>query len=240
MPSDIYVALSGQMAMQTRLETVANNVANMRSAGFRAETVNFDTVLSDYKRDSVAFASVGTMHLQRQAGPIEATGNPLDLAIDGNGWFAIQTPAGTAYTRDGRFSVNETGDLVTLTGYNVTDDGGAPISLERDGGPIAIGNDGSIRQDGRAVGTIGLFDLADQATLTRYGDSAVLSDVPGEAVLERTANGVRQGYREGSNVNPIRALTELIAVQRAFEHASSATRDRYQTLEKAVDALGSQ
>lgn len=238
MPSDLYVSLSGQMVAQTRLSTIANNVANMRTAGFRAETVNFDTVLSDFRRDAVAFAAVGEMHIDRAAGPIEATGNPLDLAIDGHGWFAIETPAGRAYTRDGRMTMTEAGDLVTLTGYALLDDGGAPIALERGSGPVAIGVDGTISQGGRGVGVIGLFDLPDDAKLARYGDSAVLTDIPAEPMEDRVLNGVRQGFLEGSNVNAIMALTELIEVQRAFEHSNSATRDRQETLQKAVRTLG--
>lgn len=238
MPSDLYVSLSGQMATQTRLSTVANNVANLRTAGFRAETVNFDTVLSDFRRDAVAFAAVGETHIDRAQGPVEATGNPLDLAIDGRGWFAIETPAGRAYTRDGRMTMTEAGDLVTLTGHSLLDDGGAPIALERGAGDVVIGIDGTITQGGRNVGVVGLFDVPQRAKLSRYGDSAVLTDVPAEPMEDRVVNGVRQGFLEGSNVNAVVALTELIQVQRAFEHANSTIRGRQETLEKAVRTLG--
>jgi flagellar basal-body rod protein FlgF len=234
----MYVALSGQMAMENRLATVANNVANMNTAGFRAETVDFDTVLSHYRRDSVAFAATGEMHIDRTPGTVQATGNPLDVAIDGQGWFGIDTPSGRAYTRDGRFTVNARGDLVTLTGYNVVDRGGAPIALDPDGGAVTIAADGQVRQDGQAVGVLGLFAIPQEATLTRFGDSAVRSDAPAEPVLEPIGNGVRQGYREGSNVDAVKAITELIAVQRAFEQASTAVGERQRSLEEAVRVLG--
>lgn len=234
----MYVALSGQMAMQERLETVASNVANMRTAGFRAEAVNFETVLSDYGADSVAFAAVGETVIDRRTGPLEATGNPLDVAIAGDAWFAIETPAGRAYTRDGRFTINQFGDLTTLTGHAVVDEGGAPMALDPSGGDIVIGADGNITQNGQAVGTLGLFTLPSAATLTRFGDSALLSDTEGLPVEDRLRNGVRQGYREGSNVDPVKALTELITVQRAFENAHAAERDRQQTMEQAVRTLG--
>ena len=238
MASELYVSLSGQMVMETRLATVANNVANMRTAGFRAETVNFDTVLSDYRADRVNFAAVGDMHIERMAGPIEATGNPLDVAIVGDAWFGIETPSGLAYTRDGRFTVSPEGDLKTLTGYGVADEGGAPIQLDPAGGPLIIGGDGSMMQNGRQGGVLGLFTLPESANLTRYGDTALLSDVAGEPAVDRMANGVRQGYREGSNVNPIQAITELIEIQRAFDNATSAVGDREETLQRAVRTLG--
>lgn len=240
MPSDLYVALSGQITMDERLATVANNVANMRTAGFRAETVQFSSVFSSTRAESVAFATVGESHLDRAAGPVEATGNPLDIAIVGEGWFGIQTPAGLAYTRDGRFTLSEAGDLTTLHGYNVVDDGGAPIVLDPNAGAVDIGPDGLMLQNGVAAGNLGLFALAGNAKLTRYGDSAVLSATPAEPMEDRLANGVRQGFRENSNVNPVRAITELIEVQRAFEFGNSAVRDRHQTLQQAVRTLGAE
>lgn len=238
MASEIYVSLSGQMAMETRLATVANNVANMRTAGFRAETVDFDTVLSDYRADRVNFATVGETYIERAAGPIEATGNPLDVAIVGEGWFGVETPSGLAYTRDGRFTVTTEGDLKTLTGYGVVDEGGAPIQVDTRGGPIAIGADGRMIQDGRDVGVLGLFQLPDSANLTRYGDTALLSDVAGEPMVDRLVNGVRQGYREGSNVDAIQSITELITIQRAFDNSAKAIADREETMQQAVRSLG--
>ena len=238
MASEIYVALSGQMAMETRLATVANNVANMRTAGFRAETVDFDTVLSDYQADRVNFAAVGETFIDRSAGPIEPTGNALDVAIVGEGWFGIETPAGLAYTRDGRFTVSPEGDLRTLTGHGVVDEGGAPIQIDLAAGPLNIGADGRIVQGERDVGVIGLFGLDGTANLSRYGDTAILSDRAGEPLTDRLANGVRQGYREGSNVNAIQSITELITIQRAFDNASTAIGDRQDSLEQAVRILG--
>lgn len=238
MASELYVALSGQKVMETRLATVANNVANMNTAGFRAEVTRFDTVLSDYRRDRVNFAAVGGTYIDRTAGPVEATGNALDVAIVGEGWFGVETPAGLAYSRDGRFTVSTDGDLRTLTGHAVVDEAGAPIQLDRSAGDVVIGADGTIRQEGRDVGVLGLFTLPADATLSRYGDTAILSDVPGEPVDDRIGNGVRQGYREGSNVDAVASITELIQIQRTFEHAASAVRDREEALAAAVRTLG--
>jgi flagellar basal-body rod protein FlgF len=238
--SDLYVALSGQMAMETRLATVANNVANMRTAGFRAETVKFETVLSDYVRDNVAFVETGPAHFDLAGGPIEPTGNPLDVAIVGGGWFSMETPSGVAYTRDGRLKITEEGDILTLTGHRLLDDGGAPMSVNPNGGPIVIGVDGTITQDGATVGALGLSALPPGARLTRYGDSGVLSDTAAIPIDDRIANGVRQGYLEGSNVNAIRSITDLIEIQRAFERAAAAIRDREDALGQAIRTLGAE
>ena len=240
MSSETYVALSGQITMDERLSTVAHNVANMRTVGFRAETVDFNTVYSSTRSQNVAFATVGASHIDTKAGPIEPTGNPLDVAIVGEGWFGIETPAGIAYTRDGRFTVNEAGDLLTLTGFRVVDEGGAPIAIDLARGEVVIGADGRITQQGGLAGNLGLFSLAPDANLSRYGDSAVTADVVAEPILDRVANGVRQGFREGSNVNAVQAITELIAVQRAFEYGQTVVSDRQQTMQQAVRTLGAE
>lgn len=238
MASDLYVALSGQMANETRLATVANNVANMRTAGFRAEAVKFETVLSDYVRDTVAFAEAGQLHFDLSGGSVEPTGNPLDVAIVGGGWFQIETGTGVAFTRDGRLQITEEGDLVTLTGHSILDDGGAPMAVNPNGGPLAIGVDGTITQDGALVGALGLVALDPAAQLTRYGDSAFFSDRAAVPIDDRIQNGVRQGFVEGSNVNAIQAITDLIRVQRAFENGAAAIRDREDTLGQAIRTLG--
>lgn len=238
MPSDLYVQLSGQMAMESRLATIADNIANMRTAGYKAEVVNFDTVMSDYRIDSVSFAAVGEQHIEFTAGPLEPTGNPLDLAISGDGFFAIQTPFGTAYTRDGRMTVTAAGDLVSLTGHPVLDDGGAPMAIDPAAGPVDIALDGTMTQNGEAVGVVGLFALPLDAELTRVGDSAFVTEGDVPPVEDRVFNTVRQGYREGSNVNPIQALHHLITAQRAFEYAANATGQREDALAQAVRTLG--
>jgi flagellar basal-body rod protein FlgF len=238
--SDLYVALSGQMANETRLATIANNVANMRTAGFRAEAVTFETVLSDYVRDDVAFAQSGPAHFDLVGGAMEPTGNPLDVAIVGGGWFQISTGNGVAYTRDGRLQITEAGDLLTLTGHPILDDGGAPMAVNPNGGTLSIGVDGSITQDGALVGALGLVALDPNAALTRYGDSAFFADGAATPIDDRIQNGVRQGFVEGSNVNAIQAITDLIRVQRAFENGAAAIRDREDSLGQAIRTLGAE
>src|SRR6478735_370031 len=102
MQNGIYVALSAQMALQKRLDTIANNVANSGTAGYRAEEVKFETFLSQAGSNPIAFASAGDSYISRQAGELVQTENPLDVAVRGDAWLSIQTPSGPVYTRDGR------------------------------------------------------------------------------------------------------------------------------------------
>lgn len=238
MQGPIYVALSGQIALERRMETIARNVANLSTVGYRADEVKFETILSESGRDRVAFASTGPNYISRQAGGLTHTGNPLDVAVEGDAWFAIETPAGLAYTRDGRFTIDEAGQLRSVAGYPVLDAGLAAIQLEADAGAPVIARDGMIMQNGQQVGAIGLFRIDPAADLRRFENSAVIPDIPPEAVLDFVGTGVVQGYTEGSNVNPVLEMTKLIMVQRAFDSAATAAEQNDRTRQDAIRTLG--
>lgn len=239
MTADIYVSLSGQVALDQRLTTVANNIANMATAGFRAEEVHFEAILSSFGNEATAFATEGGTYISRQPGGVMPTGNPLDVAVDGDGWFGFNLPdGGVAYTRDGRFGLTPEGDLVTATGYPVLDAGGAPIALNPNGGPIDIGGDGTIVQDGDQLGVLGLFLIPETATLERYSDAAILTDQEAVPAVDLVANRVRQGFLERSNVDPVLELTRLITIQRTFDSAQTALDTRNGSLRNAIRDLG--
>ncbi|MDQ0317581.1 flagellar basal-body rod protein FlgF [Amorphus orientalis] len=238
MSSSLYVALSGQVALERRMTTVAHNVANMNTGGFRAEEVQFDTVLSKLGTREVAYSSTGDTFISRKAGPVTYTGNKLDVAIDGDGWFSIETPAGNAYTRDGRLQINEAGDLLSSSGHPILDAGGAPIAIDPAAGEVSIGRDGMISQGEQQIGALGLFLLPADARLSRYGDNAVLSDQAALPVEDRVGNSVKQGYAEGANVNPIMEMTKLIMISRAFDSAASAVERSESTEQQAIRSLG--
>ncbi len=238
MQSGIYVGLSAQIALEKRLETIANNVANAGTAGFRADAVKFEAVLSRSANNTVAFASPGENYISRQTGAISKTDNPLDVAMAGDGWFAFQTPQGVVYTRDGRMQMTSEGELRTMNGYPMMDPGGATIVLDPNGGAPWIGADGSITQDGRPIGSIGVFQIPNEAKLSRFENSGVTTDLPAAAVFEASEIRVLQGHTEGSNVNPIMELTKLINVSRTFEQANSLLDKSESSLEKAIRSLG--
>jgi len=238
MQSALYVSLSAQVAMEKRLATIANNVANMATGGFRADEVKFEELLTRAGKDNVSFSSSGQTYISRQAGPLTKTDNPLDVAIQGNGWFAYEGPSGPVYTRDGRFSMNENGNLVTVDGSAVLDAGGAPIVLDPALGPPVIGRDGTITQGDNQVGTLGLFNLDSRSKLTRHGNSGVISSMPGEVIQDFASNGIQQGFSEGSNVNPVLEMTKMIALQRNFESAATTIQESESTLMEAIRTLG--
>src|ERR1700748_2158277 len=121
MQSALYVGLSAQVALEKRLQTSAHNVPHRHTAAFRTDVVKFETVLSKAGANPVSFSSPGDNIISREAGTITQTGNPLDVAVAGQGWMAFAGPGGTVYTRDGRFQIAPNGDLQTLTGFPVLD-----------------------------------------------------------------------------------------------------------------------
>lgn len=239
MQDGLYVALSSQIALERRLNTIADNVANASTVGFRATGVKFEDVVSGLGQKSVAFVSTGDTYLSTASGGMRETGNPFDFAIKGDAWFGIETPAGTVMTRDGRFTLQESGALVTVEGYPVLDAGGAPIQLDPREGPPEASADGMLRQNGQAVGALGLYNFDPGANFTRYANSGIIPTGQPEPVVDRIDVGIAQGFVEESNVNPILEMTRLITVQRAFENTAAAIRSSEQTFGEAVRTLGS-
>jgi flagellar basal-body rod protein FlgF len=238
MQSALYVGLSAQVALEKRLQTIANNVANVNTTAFRTDVVKFETVLSRAGTSPVAFSSPGDNIISRESGNLTETGNPLDVAVVGQGWLAFAGPSGTVYTRDGRLQIAPNGDLQTLTGFPVIDQGGAQIIVDPNGGPLSISRGGAITQDNNEVGTLGLFNISADANLQRYGTSGVIPDRPATAVADFTRDGFRQNYVEGSGANPMLELTRLISASRAFEGTNTLVEGTESSMQNAIRTLG--
>ncbi|KAB0676531.1 flagellar basal-body rod protein FlgF [Aureimonas leprariae] len=238
MQTSLPVALSAQIAMEKRLDTIADNIANSRTVGFRAEEVKFESFLSTAAKEPVAFASTGEHYISTRTGEMTQTGNGLDMAVNGDAWFAIQGKTGTIYTRDGRMQMNDAGELLSMNNEPILDVGGAPLQLNPNGGPINIARDGMITQNGAQVGAVGLFQMPANAKLARVGTSGVRPDQAALPVVDFNGIGVMQGFVEGANVNPVLEMTRLIDVQRAFESAANLLQTSEKSLDDAVSMLG--
>lgn len=232
----LYVGLSAQRALLARLDTLADNVANASTPGFRATSVTLGTI--DSPTAGVSFADRGSAYLTRRTGEIRATGNTYDVAIEGDAWLSVQTSSGPAITRDGRLSMAATGDLRTTSGHAVLDTGGAAIQLDPSGPAPVIARTGAITQGGRLVGALGLFRVASDAVLTRGPDTTVLSSRPPIASNDTAGVFVRQGFLEGSNVAPEKEVMRLIAIQRLFDAVSAVSNQTEATFVEGVRQLG--
>jgi flagellar basal-body rod protein FlgF len=254
MQSALYVSLSAQVSIEKRLETIANNMANMKTAGFRADAVKFEAALSRAASQPVAFSSAGDNFITRKPGSVTQTGNTLDVAIIGNTtgnsltlgstaatggtWMAFSGPAGTVYTRDGRMQISSTGELQTVNGFPVLDAGGSPILVDPDAGPLTIGRNGTISQGTNQVGVLGLFNIPADAKLERFANSGVIPDRAATTVIDFAYAGFQQGYAEGSNVDPLQEMTQLMTATRAFQSVSAVIEGSEGTMQNAIRSLG--
>ncbi|MBU6318764.1 MAG: flagellar basal-body rod protein FlgF [Alphaproteobacteria bacterium] len=222
MDNSFMVGLSAQQILRQRMDVTANNLANMTTAGFKAESVitrplsEAPATASDTPND-IAFADAWTLQRDFSAGEMERTGNPLDLAIEGEGFFSVQTPAGPAYTRDGRFSLDAAGQLVTRAGQPVLS-GGGPLILDPTAGNVAVARDGSVSQNGLLVGALDIVAFDTPAALEKLGDN--LWRATDEAPRPPQALRVASGFIEGSNVNAIEQITQMIEISRTYQSVS--------------------
>lgn len=239
MENAIIAGLSKQIVLTRALETTANNVANQTTAGFKADHVAFAEYLRVIDRQSsgdpyVSLVSDPDTYTDFAAGAIEQTFRDLDFAIEGDGFFAIETSAGVRYTRDGRFSVNAFGELVTRSGELALDSGGSPILIDPEAGPVLATSDGELQQQGAPVARLGVFLAEDARGLRKVGDNLFASQSELQAA---PAPRVRQGFTETSNVNPVAAMTDLIEILRAYEQAAQLTDISNDLARRAVDTL---
>jgi flagellar basal-body rod protein FlgF len=239
MTNPIYTLLSKQVGLRQQVDLIAHNVANLGTTGFKREGLTFAAHLErlDVEGGSLAMTEVRASHTDFRAGPLEHTGNPFDLALEGGGVFAVETPGGVRYTRDGRFATNQLGELVTMTGYRVLDEGGAPIVIPPQVGEVTIAIDGTLRApDGRALGVLGIRAVP-EGPLRREADGLFATAAePGPALEAR----VVQGFLEGSNVNAVRELTDLIETQRAYERGRAMLDAEDQRIRRAIERLDQQ
>lgn len=240
MQNGLYVALSSQLALEKRLTTTAQNVANMATSGYRAEETRFSALMAGSGKSAVSFVSSGDSYISRASGQITKTDSPLDVAIQGDAWLSVGGAGGPVYTRDGRLTMDPTGRLTDITGRPVLDPGGSPLLLDPQQGPPVIGRDGSVHQGVNQVGAIGVFTCDPKAAISRSGTNAVTPSLPAKPVQDFTRIGILQGHLEGSNVNPIMEMTKLIAIQRAFESAANLTQQSEASLQDAIKSLGPQ
>ena len=231
-----YVTLSRQTGLMQELQTLANNVANASTTGFRREGMVFSEYVARMgDGPSLSMAAPLGRRIDPTQGALTATGGALDLAIQGDGFFQISTPQGTRLTRDGAFSTDAGGFLVTMDGYQVLDAGGSPIFIPPDAGPPAIGRDGTVSSNGTQVAQIGLVVPTDPNGMTREGSGlfAASGDLrPADAPV------MLQGFTEASNVNPVAEISRLIEVQHAYEQGQKFLDQEDERIRSVISTLG--
>ena len=219
------------------MRVVANNIANASTTGFRAEGIIFSEyveVLSN-DHDSLSMATGRVRNTMDAQGVLKQTNGTFDLAIEGDGFFLIQTPDGERLTRAGHFTPSANGDLVTADGYPVLDAGGSPVFVPVGAGRVAIGADGVMSVSGQLVGQIGIVVPTNPEGLIREGGTRFAAPDG----FDIAQNGrVVQGFLEGSNVNPTLQIARMIEVQRAYELGQSFLDKEDERIRAVMQAIG--
>ena len=221
MNSGMYSACAALSTRMQSLDSIAANVANSSSTGYRAQTTSFGTALaqaahhgklSSLNQSANSFSQLTSSQLNQAQGMLTRTDNELDVALQGSGYLKVQSGSTTAYTRDGSLQLDSTGKLVTSMGDEVLGEGG-PITLSR--GPVSISTDGTITQNGAIAGKLVIADFAPGTNMVQRGTS--LYAAPAGSQEQAGTATVQQGALEGSNMSPIDGMVQLISAQRAAE-----------------------
>lgn len=220
MDNAIYATLTRQSGLMREMRVIANNIANTETTGFRREGVIFSEHLGQTgrPRDALSMATARGRIVDLTPAAMTLTNAPLDLALEGEGFFMVQTPEGQALTRAGAFLTGPEGGLITPDGHAVLDDGGAPIGLPPDAASLSVGPDGTLSADGMPVARLGVFTVDDPAALQHRAGTLFTFSGAARPVPETV---IRQGFLEGSNADPMTEIARMIEVQRAYELGQS-------------------
>ncbi len=242
MDNTMLIGLTRQLTLRREMDITANNIANAQTAGFKVEQVMLTSNSDSRARhldgpDRVAFVDEWALGRDFSQGSLQSTGRPLDLALEGEGFFVLQTEAGERFTRDGSFTMNAQGEVTTADGARLLDDGGAPIVLNPGAGQITISETGAISQDGQPGQRLGIAVFENTAALQKEGTNRFTAPEDAERLIDGLPY-VRQGFIEGSNVRPMTEITRMMEVSRAYASVTRMIRDADELSRKAIERLG--
>jgi len=234
-----YTALTRQSGLMREMTQVANNIANMSTTGFRREGVLFAEFVQDTGpgAPSLSMATANVRNTSFLQGALEQTAAPLDLAIEGPGFFLVETSRGERLTRAGNFTRSDVGDVVTPDGFRLLDAGGAPVFIPGDAADISIGPDGTLTADGQPLAQIGLWATADPRSMQRESGVLFRSD---DGFVPVDEGRMLQGFLEGSNVDPISEVARMIEVQRNYELGQSFLEREDERIRSVLRTVASQ
>ena len=230
-----YTTLTRQSGLMRQMEVIAQNIANASTTGFRREGVIFSEHVARLDdAPSLSMARGNTRHTDLSQAGVTQTGGTFDLAIEGEGFFLVQTPQGERLTRAGGFATDAGGYLVTPDGFQLLDAGGAPVFVPPDARSVAIAADGSLSADGAPLTQIGLWQPSDPISLRHQAGTLLSAD----GVEPAEGGQILQGALEDSNVDPLTEIARMIQVQRAYELGQTFLDREDDRIRSVVSTLG--
>ncbi len=240
MENSIYLGLSKQMVLRTNMNITANNIANVNTPGYRGQNTLFAEFVSkqrdiDNPKDPLSFVYDRGQYQVTDEGPLQMTENPLDIAVVGPGFIGVQSPGGgTAYSRAGQMELGPGGELRTPSGHPILNEGGAPITIPANATEIKIDSKGVISTQDGQIGRIQLVEFANVQELEAMGDNLYTAPAPGTPATQST---IKQGYLEGSNVQAVLEMTNMIDTLRNYQSLQSMMQTENERLRTAIQRL---
>lgn len=236
MEAPMIVSLSRQMANRDMMQVLANNIANMTTGGFKGERLMFREYVARTPEGTAIHFPVNTgLYRDLSPGPFSKTHNPLDIALRGEGYLAVETPQGVRYTRNGHLTLDAEGQIVTSLGHPVLDDGNRPILIGPETRDITISHEGIVMADDQTLGRLQLVRFDAPQTLERRGGTLLDTDaepLPAEDVE------VLQGFLEGSNIQPILEMTRFMEIAGAYQSTQKMIDGEHERQRRAIEKLG--
>lgn len=236
MDNAIYAALTRQSGLMKEMRVVANNIANANTTGFRREGVIFAEHLAEVGRDAntLSMAHARGRLIDLDQGALAQTNGSFDMAIEGDGFFMVETPQGNRLTRAGAFMPSPEGELMNADGHRLLDEGQAPITIPAEAAAVSVAPDGTLSANGVPFGRVGVFQAPEGARLDHDGGTTFAFDADPEPVENPS---IQQGFLEESNVDPVFEITRMIEVQRAYELGQSFLEREDQRIRNAITAM---
>lgn len=242
MDNALLISLSRQITLRQQMNVIANNMANINTAGFKSDHLKFEEYImpiaqmtENQGRDkNLSYVHTAGQFRNYSDGGLEQTGNQFDVALSGKGWLVAQTPDGERYTRNGQLQLNAQGQLITNQGYPILGDGG-PITFTPEDGKVSIASDGTISTAQGQKGKLRVVEFASLDGLKKEGTSLYSSPQAGQP---STNTRVMQGMVERSNVQPIVEMTKMLETVRAYTNATQALGKAQELRSDAIEQLG--
>jgi flagellar basal-body rod protein FlgF len=236
MENSLTIALSRQSVLARQMDVIATNLANLETAGFKAENMIFTEQLEQTAEGEI-LSLVHDVSFVRDLseGPMVGTQSPLDMAVHGQGYFVVNTPDGERYTRHGVFQLDDGGQIVTTEGHPVLNSGGAPITVPLDASSITITRDGTISADAQEIGQIKLVGFENPQALSKVGSG--LYEAVDQSPSPDPDSEILQGMVENSNVQGVVEMTRMVDTVRSYQAAAKLADTEHQRILDAIEAL---
>ena len=232
----LYSSVTGKETGGQNLEIISRNLANINTAGFKKNMPTFRIFMEEADAELLNGTTIEKVFIDHRQGSLKQTGNKLDMAINGNGYFVLESENGRRYSRNGHFLVNKDMEIINTVGWKLLGDNGQPLDVPQNVKDIIVNGEGEITVDGVGIGKVDVVDFDNKEVLKEVGNSAFITN-DGSSGEISTAYEIQQGFIENSNVRVVEEMVNMIANSRSFESNSTINKTFDRTLDLLISAV---